>query len=115
MSLINITPVILCGGSSTRLWLLSRSAFPKQFLVLSGKKTLFQQAVERLQLLKNSSTVLNDTLIAIFGPEGRWQGAREKVPAAICRKIAMVKYGDGYEICRDDKQTNKIFLIMDEY
>jgi len=64
MSLIHITPVILCGGSGTRLWPLSRSAFPKQFLVLSGKTTLFQQAVERLQLLKNSSTVLNDTLIA---------------------------------------------------
>jgi mannose-1-phosphate guanylyltransferase / mannose-6-phosphate isomerase len=59
----HITPVILCGGSGKRLWPLSRSAFPKQFLVLSGKTTLFQQAVERLQNLKNPSTILNDTLI----------------------------------------------------
>jgi mannose-1-phosphate guanylyltransferase/mannose-6-phosphate isomerase len=58
-----VTPVILCGGSGTRLWPLSRTAFPKQFLVLSGKTTLFQQAVERLQSLKNSSYTLNDTLI----------------------------------------------------
>ena len=62
-SVHQITPVILCGGSGTRLWPLSRSAFPKQFLVLSGKTTLFQQAVERLQSLKNLSTTLNDTLI----------------------------------------------------
>ena len=59
----HITPVILCGGSGTRLWPLSRAAFPKQFLVLSGKTTLFQQAVERLQALKNLSIAVNDTLI----------------------------------------------------
>jgi mannose-1-phosphate guanylyltransferase/mannose-6-phosphate isomerase len=62
-SVHHITPVILCGGSGTRLWPLSRTAFPKQFLVLSGKTTLFQQAVERLQALKNASTIFNDTLI----------------------------------------------------
>ena len=62
-SVYHITPVILCGGSGTRLWPLSRSAFPKQFLVLSGKTTLFQLSVERLQGLKNPSIILNDTLI----------------------------------------------------
>jgi mannose-1-phosphate guanylyltransferase / mannose-6-phosphate isomerase len=59
----HITPVILCGGSGTRLWPLSRTAFPKQFLVLSGKTTLFQQSVERLQSLKNPFVTINDTLI----------------------------------------------------
>jgi mannose-1-phosphate guanylyltransferase / mannose-6-phosphate isomerase len=59
----HIIPVILCGGSGTRLWPLSRTAFPKQFLVLSGKNTLFQQAIQRLQSLKNASITLNDTLI----------------------------------------------------
>jgi len=63
MSAINITPVILCGGSGTRLWPLSRSAFPKQFLVLSGKTTLFQQAVVRLQHLQSEYIKLNTTLI----------------------------------------------------
>jgi len=62
-NLHHITPVILCGGSGTRLWPLSRTAFHKQFLVLSGKNTLFQQAIHRLQSLKNASITLNDTLI----------------------------------------------------
>jgi mannose-1-phosphate guanylyltransferase/mannose-6-phosphate isomerase len=63
MSAMKITPVILCGGSGTRLWPLSRSAFPKQFLVLSGKTTLFQQAVARLQHLQSEKIILNNTLV----------------------------------------------------
>jgi mannose-1-phosphate guanylyltransferase/mannose-6-phosphate isomerase len=63
MSLLKVTPVILCGGSGSRLWPLSRSAFPKQFLVLSGKTTLFHQALERLQNLQSQNIKLNSTLI----------------------------------------------------
>jgi mannose-1-phosphate guanylyltransferase/mannose-6-phosphate isomerase len=40
-------PVILSGGSGTRLWPLSRKNLPKQFLALSGDGTLFQQTVQR--------------------------------------------------------------------
>lgn len=43
-----IQPVILCGGSGTRLWPLSRAGFPKQFLCLTGDESLFQQAAKRL-------------------------------------------------------------------
>jgi len=50
---IEVQPVIMAGGSGTRLWPLSRAGFPKQFLVLSGdssnRHSLFQQAVLRLQ------------------------------------------------------------------
>ena len=46
-----ITPVILCGGSGTRLWPLSRTGFPKQFLCLTGNESLFQQAAQRLACL----------------------------------------------------------------
>jgi mannose-1-phosphate guanylyltransferase/mannose-6-phosphate isomerase len=46
---INVTPVVMAGGSGTRLWPLSRSGYPKQFLVLSGNTSLFQQAVQRLR------------------------------------------------------------------
>jgi mannose-1-phosphate guanylyltransferase/mannose-6-phosphate isomerase len=59
-------PVILCGGSGTRLWPLSRTSFPKQFLALSGnldKKTLFQEAVKRVNLCDSESIALGSTLI----------------------------------------------------
>lgn len=43
-----ITPVILCGGSGTRLWPLSRQSYPKQFVPLVGQTTLFQASAQRL-------------------------------------------------------------------
>ena len=61
-----VLPVILCGGSGSRLWPLSRAGFPKQFLDLSGSgdgKSLFQQAVARLNQLSSSSTSLGNTLV----------------------------------------------------
>lgn len=50
-----IHPVILCGGSGTRLWPLSRKAFPKQFIPLVGEKSLLQLTLERLAPLLGSS------------------------------------------------------------
>jgi mannose-1-phosphate guanylyltransferase/mannose-6-phosphate isomerase len=43
-----VIPVVMAGGSGTRLWPLSRAGYPKQFLVLSGQRSLFQQAAQRL-------------------------------------------------------------------
>ena len=43
-----ILPFILCGGAGTRLWPLSREAFPKQFHRLTGPQSLFQQTCRRL-------------------------------------------------------------------
>ena len=43
-----VIPVVLCGGVGTRLWPLSRSAYPKQFLSLVGNRTMLQQTVLRL-------------------------------------------------------------------
>ena len=45
---MNIQPVIMSGGSGTRLWPLSRRAKPKQFLNLAGEKSLFQETALRL-------------------------------------------------------------------
>ena len=53
MSIITAQPVIIAGGSGTRLWPLSRATYPKQFLVLQGRHSLFQQAALRLQALGN--------------------------------------------------------------
>ncbi len=44
-----IAPVILCGGSGTRLWPLSRKSYPKQFVPLTGETTLFQSSALRMK------------------------------------------------------------------
>jgi nucleoside-diphosphate-sugar epimerase len=49
----------------------------------------------------------------IFGPEGTWDGGREKAPAAMCRKIAEMKDGGEIEIWGDGLQTRS-FLYIDE-
>ncbi|HLB41644.1 MAG TPA: mannose-1-phosphate guanylyltransferase/mannose-6-phosphate isomerase [Gammaproteobacteria bacterium] len=49
-----IVPVILAGGSGSRLWPVSRSAYPKQLLSLVGNRTLLQDTVLRTQAITNS-------------------------------------------------------------
>ena len=49
----------------------------------------------------------------IFGPEGTWEGGREKAPAAICRKVALAKQTDEIEVWGDGEQTRS-FLFIDE-
>ena len=49
----------------------------------------------------------------IFGPEGAWNDGREKVPAAICRKVAMAGDGGEIEIWGDGEQTRS-FMFIDE-
>ena len=46
--MIPVIPVILSGGSGTRLWSLSRGQYPKQFLPLISKYTLLQDTLLRL-------------------------------------------------------------------
>ncbi len=67
MSTLQIQPVIMAGGSGTRLWPLSRAGFPKQFLVLSGTQSLFQQAVRRVASL--ASTDIHALPALIVGNE----------------------------------------------
>ncbi|MCP9785020.1 sugar phosphate nucleotidyltransferase, partial [Cyanobium sp. N5-Cardenillas] len=47
----SLVPVILCGGTGTRLWPLSRASYPKQYWPLAGttEETLLQQTQQRLQ------------------------------------------------------------------
>ena len=51
-----ITPVILCGGSGTRLWPLSRKSFPKQFVPLIDNKSLLQLTLERVAQVNGDNT-----------------------------------------------------------
>ncbi len=56
MTNAKITPVILCGGSGTRLWPLSRKSFPKQFVPLIDNKSLLQLTLERVAQINSSGT-----------------------------------------------------------
>jgi mannose-1-phosphate guanylyltransferase/mannose-6-phosphate isomerase len=77
----SITPVILCGGSGTRLWPLSRKSFPKQFVPLIGDKSLLQLTMERL-------AELSPHLIAVTSEEHRFLVADSLRAAKVsCRVI----------------------------
>ncbi|MBL82123.1 MAG: mannose-1-phosphate guanylyltransferase/mannose-6-phosphate isomerase, partial [Rhodospirillaceae bacterium] len=72
-----IYPVILCGGSGTRLWPLSRRSMPKQFLNLTGKVSLFQQAALRV-----SGPEFEETLV-ITANDYRFIAAQQLVDIGI--------------------------------
>lgn len=69
--MINATPVILCCGSSTRLWPVPRTGFPTQFLYLTGNESLFEQAVLQLANLGNSDTQVAPPII-VTGEDHRF-------------------------------------------
>jgi mannose-1-phosphate guanylyltransferase / mannose-6-phosphate isomerase len=74
--MIQVTPVILCGGSGTRLWPLSRTGFPKQFLCLTGNESLFQQAAQRLAALGNDSIQVAPPVI-VSGEDHRFLASEQ--------------------------------------
>lgn len=72
-----LVPVIMAGGSGTRLWPLSRELHPKQFLPLCGEETLLQQTISRLQGLDVGA------LIVITNEEHRFLMAEQLRQLAI--------------------------------
>lgn len=69
--MIKTCPVILCGGSGSRLWPLSRVGFPKQFLCLESQFSLFQQSAVRLAQLGNEQIQVTSSLI-VTGEDHRF-------------------------------------------
>ena len=65
LSLNSVTPVILCGGSGTRLWPLSRKSCPKQFVPIIGNRSLLQLTLERV-------SPLSERLICVASDEHRF-------------------------------------------
>ena len=89
------------------------SAYPASPDSEYGWEKLFS---ERLWLASARNQKLNIRIARyhnIFGPEGTWEGGREKAPAALCRKIALARAEDEIEIWGDGKQTRS-FLYIDE-
>ena len=79
---INVSPVILCGGSGTRLWPLSRTGFPKQFLCLTGQDSQFQQAAARFSEL-SSTHITVSPLLLVAGEDHRFLAAEQLREAGI--------------------------------
>ena len=77
-----LTPVILCGGSGTRLWPLSRKSFPKQFVPLIGNKSLLQLTLERVSLLSN-------TVICVASDEHRFLVAEAMQASQVQGKVLL--------------------------
>jgi GDP-D-mannose 3', 5'-epimerase len=89
------------------------SAYPAAPDSEYGWEKLFS---ERLYLAFNRNHGMQNRVARyhnIFGPEGTWQGGKEKAPAAVCRKVAEAKNGGAIEIWGDGKQTRS-FLYIDE-
>jgi GDP-D-mannose 3', 5'-epimerase len=89
------------------------SAYPAAPDSEYGWEKLFS---ERLFLAFNRNHGMSNRVARyhnIFGPEGTWDGGKEKAPAAICRKVALANSGDAIEIWGDGTQTRS-FLYIDE-
>lgn len=89
------------------------SAYPADPDSEYGWEKLFS---ERLYMSYNRNYGLNVRIARfhnIFGPEGTWQGGKEKAPAAMCRKVAETEAGGTIEMWGDGKQT-RTFLYIDE-
>ncbi len=79
---IKVRPVILCGGSGTRLWPLSRLGFPKQFLSLTGTESLFQLSAMRLAGLATDGIDVAEPFI-VTGEEHRFLALEQMREAQI--------------------------------
>ena len=88
--MIQVTPVILCGGSGTRLWPLSRTGFPKQFLCLTGSDSLFQQAATRLTQLCSADITVSAPLL-VTGEDHRFLAAEQLREAGIALGQALLE------------------------
>ena len=89
------------------------SAYPAMPDSEYGWEKLFS---ERLYFAFNRNYKLNVRVARfhnIFGPEGTWDGGKEKAPAAMCRKAALAENGGSIEVWGDGKQTRS-FLYIDE-
>lgn len=88
--MIQVTPVILCGGSGTRLWPLSRTGFPKQFLCLAGQDSLFQRAATRLAQAGGADISVVPPLL-VTGEDHRFLAAEQLREAGIALGHALLE------------------------
>jgi len=124
-------PVIMAGGSGTRLWPLSRTAFPKQFLSLGYDETMLQQTVSRLDGLNTTDPIIitNENHRFLVAEQLRQMGqsasillepvGRNTAPAiALAAFQAMVDFGDvdsrirGNDNARGNESEAPVLLVL---
>jgi nucleoside-diphosphate-sugar epimerase len=89
------------------------SAYPADPDSEYGWEKLFSERVFLAFMRNYGITVRVARYHNIFGPEGTWDGGREKAPAAMCRKAALAEEGDSIEVWGPGTQTRS-FLYIDE-
>jgi nucleoside-diphosphate-sugar epimerase len=89
------------------------SAYPAEPDSEYGWEKLFSERLYMSYMRNHGVTVRIARFHNIFGPEGTWDGGREKAPAAVCRKVAQAPDGGEIEIWGDGSQTRS-FLYVDE-
>lgn len=88
MSTEKIIPVILCGGSGSRLWPLSRKSFPKQFVPLIDSKSLLQLTLERVAQIDGGGTT-NPAVICVAAEDHRFLVAEAMQAAGVKGQIIL--------------------------
>ncbi len=86
---MKITPVILCGGSGTRLWPLSRHSFPKQFISLKTQLSMFQKTLCRVNKLACSGSKI-DKIIIVTNERHRFLVLKQSEVLNMMHKIEII-------------------------
>ena len=112
---MRFVPVVLCGGSGTRLWPLSRSHLPKQFLPLVSERTMLQETVARVRDLEGAQAP-----IAIANDEHRFLAAEQLREVAPPQALVLEPAGRGTAaaaaaaaLLLEDKATVMLVLAAD--
>lgn len=105
-----IQPIILAGGSGTRLWPLSRSGYPKQFLSLIQEHTMLQLTMQRLEHLETEIPIVicNEAHRFIVAEQLREREVNSKIILEPIGRNTAPAVGIAAELVRDDS----ILLIM---
>lgn len=115
----NLVPVVLCGGAGTRLWPLSRQAFPKQFAVEINQKSLLDLTLSRINRLEGVASCL-----AVTGEDYRFMVAEALhnagLPGSIllepvARNTAPALCAAALQIAKSDPDAIMVILPSDHY
>ena len=110
-----ITPVIMAGGSGTRLWPLSRTAFPKQFLALTSQLTMLQETAARLQGMADAGALVicNEEHRFLVAEQMRQQNTDVSILLEpVGRNTAPAIALAAMQILKDKAASNVVMLVL---